>query len=125
MYIVLLQPSDNTQVNEHQKHALAVVSESMGEYMQRCSRSTHTYCSDFLELFRTDIRKNVCVSLCMYVCGCGCGCGGGVRHTYMCRCNASTLCQGSHAALSYIALLRNTLTSYHGSGADLGWWAQR
>ena len=95
----------------------------MQRCMERVGRPTCTYRSDFLELFRTDIRKNVCVSLCMYVCGCGCGCGcggGGVRHTYMCRCNASTLCQGSHAALSYIALLRNTLTSYHGSGAGLG-----
>ena len=41
------------------------------------------------------------------VCVCVGGWGGEAQ--YMCRCTANTLCQGSHAALSYKALLRNTL----------------
>ena len=62
--------------------------------MDYVERSTHTHRSDFLEIFRTDIRKDICVSLCMCVCvwvGVGVGVGGGgrgggVRHTYMCIC---------------------------------------
>ena len=100
--------------------------------MDYVERSTRTYRSDFLEIFRTDIRKDICVSLCMCVCvgGCGCGCGGeggeAHIHVHVCVGVMKVFYVKALMQLSYsVALLCNTLTSYPGSGADLGWWAQR
>ena len=80
------------------------------------------------ELTYAKIFVSACVCVCVGGCGCGCGGEGGLG---TCTC---AVCVGvmkvfyvkALVQLSYsVALLCNTLVSYPGSGADLGWWAQR